>query len=305
MAEVAGLVLGALPLFNVVVEDINYIQIGRDFTGRLETTNVRLSNARLQLLRWGETVREVEQRMDNTARTESITHANATVKCLHTLLEQGRQKVNHYGGADSNVPWEKAIPSSGDQDQHAAKCCEGMDKLCTTYMRQLKINGGEQRKSSEQLQPTPIIKTVFNKDMFRRRSSTDTKVHDRGASVRDKARWALFDEPMFASLMDRITKLFSDLERSFPAAQTVRLKLAADKVEQLKAEIADKICEYLEKRDDALARVLDDSRSAAKGASKEDAVTRVVNNFNGANNGGSQVGSMNVNGDFKFTCSRE
>ncbi|KAK6406992.1 hypothetical protein LTR81_018420 [Elasticomyces elasticus] len=261
MAEVAGLVLGALPLFNVVVEDINYIQIGRDFTGRLETTNVRLSNARLQLLRWGETVHEVEQRMDETTRKESITNANGTLKCLHTLLEQGRQKVNHYGGADGGVPLEKAIPSTVDQGQDAAKCCE-------------------------ELHPAPAIKTVFNKDIFRRRSSTDTKTHDHGASVRDKAR---------------ITSLFSDLERSFPAAQTIRLKLAANEVEQLKTEIADKICEYLDMKDEAMTKVLNDLRNAPTKEPSREQVTNTTNHFNGTNNGGSQFGNMSINGDFTFS----
>jgi hypothetical protein len=57
MAEVVGLVLGGLGLaglFNNALDCFEYIHIGKNFAGSLQTSLLKLDNARLKLSRWGE-----------------------------------------------------------------------------------------------------------------------------------------------------------------------------------------------------------------------------------------------------------
>ena len=96
MAEAIGLILGILPIFNSVVEDIRLIQIGRDFEGRYGTALVRLGNAELQPFRWAKSISELEYRPESPAQARTIVQAVSTLEQAHSRLEELRKKSASY-----------------------------------------------------------------------------------------------------------------------------------------------------------------------------------------------------------------
>ncbi|KAK5676945.1 hypothetical protein LTS10_010709 [Elasticomyces elasticus] len=276
MAEITGLIVGILPIFNAVLEDVHYIQIGRDFKGRYCTTMIRLSNAEVRLIRWGKIVYDRESSMDAKDHVDSINEARPTLIQLRTLLEQARKRSAPYDeGSKVAQGTTEAV-----QDLQVQSLCQDMTSLCSKHVRDLKL-ADSTHDSHEKDQPKDT-KRASVADKLRKMSLKSEIV--RGM------KWALLDEHIIEKLVADTAALMADLESLWPAARVIQLDLGAD--------IEQKINALLAQKDDELTKVLNELKTAAACQEPTTApISNVTNTWTGTNTGGIQSHSVSVGGN--------
>ncbi|KAF9730016.1 hypothetical protein PMIN06_012947 [Paraphaeosphaeria minitans] len=185
MAEAAGLVAGVVALaglFNNTVECFEFVQLGRSFGKSFQTSQLKLDNARLRLSRWGKSLG-----LDDDVRD--------------TVSLQG-----HFGSV-ANV-------------KHAAALLGQIEELFAEAE-------GVSNKYRSRKEPQGVSLVVYD-------PQTDldpamAKLHEKlrqlaierqnRAGLRQKAKWALYQEKQFRRLIEDITELVNDLDGLFPATQ--------------------------------------------------------------------------------------
>jgi hypothetical protein len=185
MAEVPGLVISVVALaglFNNTVECFEFVQLGRTFGKDFQTSQLKLDNARLRLSRWGKSL-SLDEDVRDTASLQGRFGSEADVKHAEALLGQ---IVDLFAEAEgvSNKYRGRTEPQDGSLVVNDAQTDldPAMAKL-HEKMRQLAIE--RQNRSG----------------------------------VRQKAKWALYQEKQFRRLIEDITELVNDLDSQFPAAQ--------------------------------------------------------------------------------------
>jgi hypothetical protein len=189
MAETAGLVVGIVALaglFNNAVECFDFVQLGRSFGKDFQTSQLKLDNARLRLSRWGKSLR-LDDKIEHTASLHRYFDSESTIKHAEALLGQIIELFADAEGV-SNKYKSRTNGSSATFDSQ----CDLDPGLTTLHqkMRQLALN------------------------------------RQNRAGMRQKARWALYQEKHFRRLIEDITELVNDLEKLFPATQQIQRELA-------------------------------------------------------------------------------
>jgi hypothetical protein len=191
MAEAAGLVVGVVALaglFNNTVECFEFVQLGRTFGKSFQTSQLKLDNARLRLSRWGKSL-DLDDDVRDTVSLQGRFGLAANVKHAEALLGQIIELFAEAEGV-SNKYKSRAEPQGGDLLVYDPQTDldPAMAKL-HEKMRQLAIE--RQNRSG----------------------------------VRQKAKWALYQEKQFRRLIEDITELVNDLDDLFPATQQSRRDL--------------------------------------------------------------------------------
>jgi Skp family chaperone for outer membrane proteins len=185
MAETAGLVVGVVALaglFNNTVECFEFVQLGRTFGKNFQTSQLKLDNARLRLSRWGKSL-SLDDDVRKTVSLQGCFGSEANVKHAEALLGQIIELFAEAEGV-SNRYKSRTEPHEASLAVYdpQADLDSTMAKL-HRKMRQLAIE--RQNRSG----------------------------------VRQKAKWALYQEKHFRRLIEDINELVNDLDDLFPAAQ--------------------------------------------------------------------------------------
>ncbi|KAG9200845.1 hypothetical protein G6514_006553 [Epicoccum nigrum] len=193
MAETAGLVVGVVALaglFNTTVECFEFVQLGRNFGKDFQTSQLKLDSARLRLSRWG--------------------------KCL-SLSDDVRDEASLQGrfGSETNVRHAEALlgqivelfaESEGVSNKYKSRA----DDSLAVYNPQTDLEPA-MAKLHDQMRQLAIERQVRS-------------------GVRQKAKWALYQEKSFRRLIEDINELVDDLVGLFPAVQQNQRELCDTEV---------------------------------------------------------------------------
>ncbi|KAF2865796.1 prion-inhibition and propagation-domain-containing protein [Massariosphaeria phaeospora] len=191
MAEAAGLVVGVVGLaglLNNTVECFEFVQLGRAFGKNFQTSQLKLDNARLRLSRWGKSL-GLDGNVRDTVSLQERFGSEANVKHAEALLGQ---IVELFAEAE------------GVSDKYKSRT-EPQDGSLVVYDLQTDLD--------------PAIAKLHQK---MRQLAIERQNR---SGVRQKAKWALYQEKQFRRLIEDITELVSDLDNLFPAAQQSQREL--------------------------------------------------------------------------------
>jgi hypothetical protein len=185
MAETAGLVVGVVALaglFNNTVECFEFVQLGRTFGKSFQTSQLKLDNARLRLSRWGKSL-SLDEDVRDTVSLQGRFGSEANAKHAGALLGQ---IVELFAEAE------------GVSNRYTSRT-EPHDSSLVVYDPQTDMD--------------PAMAKLHQK---MRRLAIERQ--DR-SGVRQRAKWALYQEKHFRRLIEDINELVNDLDDLFPAAQ--------------------------------------------------------------------------------------
>jgi len=191
MAEAAGLAVGVVALaalFNNAVECFEFVQLGRTFGKNFQTSQLKLDNARLRLSRWGKSL-GLDSNIQDIVSLEGHFGSEPTVKHAEALLGQIIELFAEAEGL-ANKYKSRMNPGNGSLAIYdpQSDLDPTMGKL-HYKMRQLAI--GRQNRSN----------------------------------LRQKAKWALYQEKQFRRLIEDVTDLVGSLEELFPASEQIQRDL--------------------------------------------------------------------------------
>lgn len=185
MAEAAGLVVGVVALaglFNNTVECFEFVQLGRAFGQSFQTSQLKLDNARLRLSRWGKSL-GLDNDVRDTVSLQGRFESEANVKHAEALLGQ---IVELFAEAE------------GVSNKYRSRT-EPQDSSLVVYDPQTDLDPA-MAKLHERMRQLAIDRQSRS-------------------GVRQKAKWALYQEKQFRRLIEDITELVNNLDGLFPATQ--------------------------------------------------------------------------------------
>ena len=185
MAEAAGLAVGVVALaglFNTTIECFEFVQLGRTFGKNYQTSQLKLDNARLRLSRWGKSL-DLGDDVRDTMTLDGRFGSAATVAHAERLLGQ----IVHLFADAEGV--------SGRYRSQA----ESQDGSLAVYSPHTDLN--------------PAVAKLHETMRQLARERQDR------SSVRQKAKWALYQEKHFRRLIEDINELVDGLVELFPATQ--------------------------------------------------------------------------------------
>lgn len=200
MAEPAGLAVGIVALaglFNTTVECFEYIQLGRTFRTDFQTSQLKLDNARLRLSRWGKSLGLNDKDIQETASLQGCFRTEKNVKQAEALLGQILELFAEAEGVSDRYRGRK-------ESQHSS---------LVVYDPQIDLDP-----------PTAKLHERMRGLALERQNRSD---------VRQKAKWALYQEKQFRRLIEDITDLVDGLDKLFPAAQQAQRHLCDAEVSAL------------------------------------------------------------------------
>ena len=249
MAEAAGLAVGVVALaglFNSTVECFEFVQLGRNFGKDFRTSQLKLDNARLRLSRWGKSL----GLNDNIQETQSL--------------------GNHFG-VDKDI---KQAESMLGQIIDLFADAEGVSNK---YKNRKKADDASLMICNPQ---TDLEPTMADLHLKMRQLSIDRQ---KRSGLRQKAKWALYEEKHFRRLIEDITELVNSLVDLFPASEELQRRLCATEVSMLgDNEGLSELKEIATAQDKFLADALAESSEHAGGSYS------IV--FSGDHNSGVQLG---------------
>ncbi|CAN9251570.1 unnamed protein product [Alternaria alternata] len=182
MAEAAGLVVGVVALaglFNNTIECFEFVQLGRTFGKDFQTSQLKLDSARLRLSRWGKSL-SLDDDVRDTVSLQGRFGSEANVKHAETLLGQ---IVELFAEAE------------GVSNRYRGRT-EPQDSSLAVYDPQTDLDPA-MAKLHEKMRQLAIER-------------------QNRSGVRQKAKWALYQEKQFRRLIEDITELVNDLDNLFP-----------------------------------------------------------------------------------------
>lgn len=196
MAEAAGLVVSVVALaglFNNTVECFEFVQLGRTFGKDFQTSQLKLDNARLRLSRWGKSL-HLDDDVRNTTSLQGHFGSESTIEHAEGLLGKITELFADAEGV-SNKYKNQTAPQDGSPVVYSPQ--KDLDPPIAKLhekMRQLAIE--RQNRSG----------------------------------IRQKAKWALYQEKHFRRLIEDITELVDSLVELFPATQQAQRELCDTEV---------------------------------------------------------------------------
>ena len=188
-------------LFNNVVECFEYVQLGRKFDGDFQTSLLKLDDARLRLSRWGESVGLSDDLQDADALR------NSRLSPELVIMAKGRL----------------------EQIQQLFVEAEDTSKKLT----------GPNKNSSVDLSvrdPTDLDSTAAGLHIHMRELAIRRQNRTASRGIRQRAKWALYEEKHFRKLIGDVTELVSGLTELFPAAKQSQQQLCEAEVRGISTE---------------------------------------------------------------------
>ena len=196
MAETAGLVVGVVALaslFNNTVECFEFVQLGRTFGKSFQTSQLQLDSARLRLSRWGKSLC-----LDNDVRD--------------TMSLQGRF------GSETNVKHAEALLGQ------IVELFADAEGVSNSYRNRTEPQDNSLAVYDPQTDLDPAMAKLHEK---MRQLAIERQNR---SGVRQKAKWALYQEKHFRRLIEDITELVDSLVELFPAMQQSQRELCDKEV---------------------------------------------------------------------------
>lgn len=253
MAEAAGLAVGVVALaglFNNTVECFELVQLGRSFGKSFQTSQLKLDNARLRLSRWGKSL-GLDDHVHDAMSLQGRFSSEENVKHAETLLGQ---IVELFADAEG---------------------------VSNKYRNRAELQDDSLVVHDPQTDLDPVMATLHHK---MRQLAIDRQNQ---SGVRQKAKWALYQEKQFRRLIEDITDLVNDLNNLFPATQQAQRNLCDDEVSDIgqgEGETISVLREIAAAQDKLLEEAI------AKAVPVERAGTSYHNVWSGSGNTGLQLG---------------
>ncbi|KAF3479986.1 uncharacterized protein GIQ15_06962 [Arthroderma uncinatum] len=260
MAETASLVVGVVALaglFNNAVQCFEYVQLGHGFGSNFQICQLRLDSAQLRLSRWGKSlgldVTQPQQTLpDFPVPPAEIKLAERLLGQILESFETARLRLSQFKG--------RASPNDNDDDD---------DGNLATFDSQTHLE--------------PAIKDAHN-DMRKLTINTQKR-----ATLKQKTKWALYEENALRQLIDNITRYIDDLTILFPAAEPRQQQLCKAEASNIKEhEDGTHLLREIAARQDKLLEAM------LVKSSNNNPRPQVINInvvFSGSNNKGIQIGS--------------
>jgi hypothetical protein len=191
MEGTAGLVVGVAALaslFNSTVECFEFIQLGRAFGKDFQTSQLKLDNARLRLSRWGKSL-GLDDEIRDTTSLQGRFGSESAIKHAEALLGQIVELFAEAEGVSNRYKSRK----------------EPRDDSLVVYDPQTDLNAAAAK-----------LHLKMRQLAIERQNRT---------GIRQKAKWALYQEKQFRRLIEDITELVDSLVELFPAAQQSQREL--------------------------------------------------------------------------------
>lgn len=250
MAEAAGLAGGVIALaglFNNAVECFEFIQLGRNFGTNFQTSQLKLDNARLRLSRWGNSL-GLNGNISDTQALQAWFISTQNVSHAEALLGQILELFAEAEGVSIKYKNHTATE----------------DSRLTVYDPQTDF--------------VPAMAALHNK---MRQLSIERQNR---TGLRQKARWALYEEKYFRRLLEDVTGLITSLVELFPGCQALQQTLCETEASTIGAneESLPVLREIAAEQDKFLEAALAKVAGNAPGSHRIE--------FSGDNNAGFQLG---------------
>jgi hypothetical protein len=216
--EVGGLAVGVIALaglFNNAVDCFEYVQLSRSFGTNFQTSLLKLEDARLRLSRWGEAV----GLSGNLKDARSLREA--------TIQEEDKLKAE-------------------DLLSQILQLFAGAEAKSAQYTRSAKLDD-----------PNLAILDV-HADIGTLGQSLHEKMRklcvkrQNGTSLRQKVKWALYEEKYFNRLIEDIIDLVNRLLEAFPAAKQEQFNLCEIEVSEIGLEPLSALKDIVQAQDEDL-----------------------------------------------------
>ncbi|KAF1963429.1 hypothetical protein CC80DRAFT_486821 [Byssothecium circinans] len=197
--EAGGLAVGIVALaglFNNAMDCFEYVQLGRNFDTNFQTSLLKLENARLRLSRWGQAV-GLSGDPKNTRSLQAVAIAAEDTLKAERLLGQILYLFADAEGVSTNY---KSRTRADDPSLMVLDVHSDMDPL--------------------------------GQSLYEKMRNLSTKRQNR-TPLRQKVKWALYEEKHFKRLIEDIVDLVNNLVREFPAVQQEQQKLCKLEVSEI------------------------------------------------------------------------
>jgi hypothetical protein len=248
MAEAAGLVVGVVSLaslLNNTLDCFEYVQLGRSFGKHYTTSQLRLDNARLRLSRWGKSIGLNEDPQDSTSLARHF-DSEATIKHAEALLGQTLDLFAEAEGVS------KKYKSRAQPDDGSLFVCNPQTDLDPC--------------------PAELHQKMRQLSLDRQNSS----------GLRQKVKWALYQEKQFRRLIEDIMELVDNLVMLFPNSQQYQRQLCDAEVSAVGGNEAISMLREIAADQDKLL-----NEALAKAKPETDKSHHIV--FSGSHNNGLQI----------------
>ncbi|KAF4953452.1 hypothetical protein FSARC_12389 [Fusarium sarcochroum] len=195
--EATGLVVGIVGLaglFNNAIDWFDYIQIGKSFGTKVETSLLKLDNARLKLSRWG----------DAAGLSGGVDNATSLPPSIGSLAEI-RQAERNLG--------------------QIVKLFEDARKVSEGFK-----DGGQSEEQNDLFNERTDM-DLITASLHQKMVQISRKRQNR-ASLTRKAKFAVYGEAQLKVLIEDITKLTDDLVELFPATKSKQRAICGQEVQE-------------------------------------------------------------------------
>lgn len=229
--EPAGLAVGVVALaglFNNAVDCFEYVQLGRSFGTNFQTSLLKLDNARLRLSRWGAAV----GLSGDLGDARSLQGATVNKEDISIAERTLGQILKLFADAEGISAKYKRFARPDDSTLGALEVHADMDAVGQSLhekMRKLCIK--------------------------RQNRST----------LKQKAKWALYEEEHFKKLIDNIKELVDALSELFPAVRQEQLKLCEIEVSEIGKENLSALFDIVRSQDKDLEAAISAAMKATEG----------------------------------------
>jgi hypothetical protein len=200
--EAGGLVVGIVALtglFNNAVDCFEYVQLGRSFGTNFQTSLLKLDNARLRLSRWGQAVGLSGELEDARSLQEATVQKEDISKAERVL----GQILELFADAEG---------------------------ISTKYKRSVRLDDASLAVLDVHADMDAVGQSLHDKMRklcIQRQNRT---------TLRQKVKWALYEEKHFKRLIEDIIDLVNALPEVFPAVKQEQLKLCELEVSEIGLE---------------------------------------------------------------------
>jgi hypothetical protein len=189
-------ILGLAGLFNNAVDCFEYVQLGRNFGSNFQTSVLKLDNARLRLSRWGQSV-GLSTKVEDVQSLHRTTVPAEEIPKAERILGHILELFADAEGVSAKVKTRSSLDEPSLAVYDAQTDLDPVRMSLHQKMRELSIKRQNR---------TPL---------------------------RQKAKWALYEEKHFKRLIEDVTDLVNDLVELFPAAQSSQQELCELEVLEL------------------------------------------------------------------------
>ncbi len=183
-------------LFNNAVDCFEYVQLGHNLSTNFQTCLFKLDNARLRLSRWGQSI-GLSGNVANLQSLESTALSTDDISKAESLLGQVLKLFADAEGVSLKFKTRVGITDSSLKILDVQADMDSVGRSLHEKMRELSIK------------------------------------RQNGTALRQKVKWALYEEKHFRRLIEDVIALVNNLVEMFPASQALQKKLCVREASEI------------------------------------------------------------------------